>query len=683
MCTACITSTVNASATVTTSPWDVAAGHVIIEGFTITEPTFALGNSRIYIHAGTSGVQILDNTITHTWAEQGVAKPPAGARTLALFGVDIAACLWKNSLVHYVRTTTAEFYCQRLVHFRAVDLPLGTDGSLRYRETTTDRELPLMKTIIEIFSCVLIFVVSACAANYTVKPDGSGNYTTIQACATAMASGDTCTVYAGTYKENVTVPAGGAGLYKTITANGSDVVSVNSVTLGSHTKLVGNCTRGAAAGSCGFTFDHSSSPGGTCLALNGGATDVFIRANTLLACGRLNPVSGNTYYYIQGNTFAYAGCASPNLNHTCGQWIADWGDHSLVENNDFSHYQLGANIQGNFHIWRNNTFHDQFESEAGSNYHSDAIYMEPNFSTGNIVLEGNIERNAVGPNAKGILTQNDACSGSCTWGNVIERFNVFSRLGSAAIANDKSWPNVKLYNTTFVDEGQEASLTNGGDDMLSSGSGMAVLNSIWFSSKNFSDWNPYACSGCANYGHNLYLCTGTCTSVWGHYYGSGPFLNDPGNKNQNPLFVNYVGPGNSSNDYHLQSSSPAIGAGTNLTTVASGDSGSGTSLVVADATYFQDGYGLSNPYSTVNGDCIAVGTASNRVCVTTVNYATHTLTLASPISRSDGQAVYLYKKSDGVQVLTGSAPDMGAYPYGSGGGGSAPTPPSGLTAVVN
>jgi hypothetical protein len=106
---------------------------------------------------------------------------------------------------------------------------------------------------------------------------------------------------------------------------------------------------------------------------------------------------------------------------------------------------------------------------------------------------------------------------------------------------------------------------------------------------------------------------------------------------------------------------------------------------VADAAYFQDGYGLSNPYSTVNGDCIAVGTASNRVCVTTVNYATHTLTLASPISRSDGQAVYLYKKSDGVQVLTGSAPDMGAYPYGSGGGGggSAPTPPSGLTAVVN
>ena len=535
-----------------------------------------------------------------------------------------------------------------------------------------------MKTI----WCVLVLAVSAGATNYTVKSDGAGNYSTIQACASAMSPGDTCTVYAGTYNENVTVSAGTAGNYKTVTVNASDVVKVTSVTLGSHTKLIGNCGPAAASGSCGFTFDHSSSPGGTCLALSSGATDVFIRANTLLACGRVNPVSGDTYYYIQGNTFAYAGCYAPNLTNTCGQWIADWGDHSLVEDNDFSHYQLGANIQGTYHIWRNNTFHDQLESEAGSNGHSDPIYMEPNFTTGEILLEGNFERNAVGPNAKQFLTQNDACSGSCTWGNVIERFNTVSRIGSAAITNDKSWPNVKVYNSTFVDEGMEASLTNGGENMLSSGRGMAVLNSMWFESQNFSNWNPYACSGCANYGHNLYWCTGTCTSVWGHQYGSGPFLNDPGNENQNPLFVNYVSPGNTSNDYHLQAGSPAIAAGTFLTTVAAGDSGSGTSLVVADATYFQDGFGLSNAFSTVQGDCIAVGTASNHVCVTAVNYTTNTLTLSSPISRSDGQGVYLYSKSDGVQVLTGSAPDMGAFPY-TGGSANSPAPPSGLAAVVN
>jgi pectin methylesterase-like acyl-CoA thioesterase len=84
-----------------------------------------------------------------------------------------------------------------------------------------------MKTIIKTVCFILIVNLSAFAANYAVKSNGSGNYTTIQSCASAMASGDTCTVYAGTYNENVTVPAGATGNYKTITVNGSDVVTVN------------------------------------------------------------------------------------------------------------------------------------------------------------------------------------------------------------------------------------------------------------------------------------------------------------------------------------------------------------------------------------------------------------------------------------------------------------------------
>src|SRR5262249_49126873 len=42
---------------------------------------------------------------------------------------------------------------------------------------------------------------------------------------------------------------------------------------------------------------------------------------------------------------------------------------------------------------------------------------------------------------------------------------------------------------------------------------------------------------------------------------------------------------------------------------------------------------------------------------------THTLTLASSVSRAHGAPVYLYKKSDGVVVLNGSAPDIGAFPF--------------------
>ena len=43
-------------------------------------------------------------------------------------------------------------------------------------------------------------------------------------------------------------------------------------------------------------------------------------------------------------------------------------------NNDISHYQLGVVLVASDRaIIRNNTFHDQFETEAGSNGHSDSI----------------------------------------------------------------------------------------------------------------------------------------------------------------------------------------------------------------------------------------------------------------------------------------------------------------------
>jgi hypothetical protein len=139
----------------------------------------------------------------------------------------------------------------------------------------------------------------------------------------------------------------------------------------------------------------------------------------------------------------------------------------------------------------------------------------------------------------------------------------------------------------------------------------------------------------------------------------------------------------SANNFNLQAGSPAIAAGTYLTTVASGDSGSGTSLVVTDASYFQDSYGLSNANSTVYPDCISITTVSNHVCIAIsgINYSANTITLQSGISRSVGDHIWLYSKSDGTQVLTGTAPDLGAYAYGN--GGTPPAPPSGLAAVVN
>jgi hypothetical protein len=203
----------------------------------------------------------------------------------------------------------------------------------------------------------------------------------------------------------------------------------------------------------------------------------------------------------------------------------------------------------------------------------------------------------------------------------------------------------------------------------------AALNELYYYPASVTSLNPYASDSTTdstfNYGHSLAYCTGSPCNLMGHLYNSGSFSSDPGNiSGQDPLFVNYSG-----GDYGLQAGSPAIAKGTYLTTVASGDSGSGTSLVVTDAGYFQDGYGITG----VNGDCISVTTVGNH-CVTAVNYSTKTLALTSGITRSSGDPVWLYSDSTGRQVLFGSAPNIGATFAGS--TPVAPAPPTLVTAVV-
>jgi hypothetical protein len=134
---------------------------------------------------------------------------------------------------------------------------------------------------------------------------------------------------------------------------------------------------------------------------------------------------------------------------------------------------------------------------------------------------------------------------------------------------------------------------------------------------------------------------------------------------QNPNFVS-IGAYN----FNLTSNSLALNAGTNLTTVASTDTGSGTLLILNDAGFFQDGYGIRD----VNSDCIAITTVSNVVCIAAggINYQTNTITLASPVTRHAGDPVWLAKDSTGSEV----APNIGSNFLSS-----APAPPTGLTAV--
>lgn len=65
------------------------------------------------------------------------------------------------------------------------------------------------------------------------------------------------------------------------------------------------------------------------------------------------------------------------------------------------------------------------------------------------------------------------------------------------------------------------------------------------------------------------------------------------------------------------------------------------------------------------------------------------LTLAAPVSWSNGDAIYLYKNSTGTVVLNGANPNIGFDPSaGSSGGGSSgggsqpPLPPTNVKAVA-
>ncbi len=114
----------------------------------------------------------------------------------------------------------------------------------------------------------------------------------------------------------------------------------------------------------------------------------------------------------------------------------------------------------------------------------------------------------------------------------------------------------------------------------------------------------------------------------------------------------------------LQSNSTAIDGGTYLTQ-ANGSGSNSTTLVVDDALYFQDGTWGSDLNRGINffPDWIAVGNTSNIVQISSINYSTNTITLASAISWSDNDSVWLYKKSDGTRVLYGTAPEYGAHEY--------------------
>jgi len=146
--------------------------------------------------------------------------------------------------------------------------------------------------------------------------------------------------------------------------------------------------------------------------------------------------------------------------------------------------------------------------------------------------------------------------------------------------------------------------------------------------------------------------------IW-HYGGSrnlayvqGTLSEEANGVESDPLFVSQVG-----HDYTLQSGSPAIDEGINLTEVHADDIDSGTALIVKDANWFYDGWGIAGE----TGDYVCIGSDVTPRLISSINYGTNTLTLASAPARSEDDFVYLATSS--TRCYYGTAPDIGAFEY--------------------
>jgi hypothetical protein len=427
-----------------------------------------------------------------------------------------------------------------------------------------------------------------------------------------------------------------------------------------------------------FTGDHTSTTtisipavGSTIhLVTQTGISDLLLSSNYPLVI--LDP--SNYFIAIEGR-----------VNQTAGGYNSTTGDLYITVDN-----VAGSGKYSNWILTQKNV-----PRYANSAYNG--LFGHRAFGIGDNYTDARPRRNVVEGNRIGFMSINPGNSGDANmtlaFPSNIARYNfIYGGMESGIYfkwANGLTGVggvNNHVYNNTIYGNGHGWNRVYGGMAGLYMGQGISQLGTVQHPTKNRITNNLVYGNGqgdiCTTGWYNNDKCTpaayDTVVNNWCTYAGTGPcsatkygdpsFVNpDLTNTLSQNLFASVHGYALTPvPDLSLQSTSGAIDAGTWLTT-ANGGGVSSATLVVADAGFFQDGSAGSDLARGVTffPDWIAIGNVFNAVQISKINYSTNTITLASPMSWSNNDPVWLYKKSDGVRVLYGSAPDIGAAEYGN------------------
>lgn len=397
------------------------------------------------------------------------------------------------------------------------------------------------------------------------------------------------------------------------------------------------------------------------------------------------------------------------INWTGNDTSAD--NFNIIEDCEFARAGHSAFFPaGKYNVYRRNYIHNEPWTNVGESYYygfRGTINHQNYTNSGHNVFEKNrIGHAGVGPSG---ITYGSTGAAWCNSSDLM-RYNDFFNNGATAfefrgaqyaangyVRNNDNY----LYNNTFYYNGYNAASTNYTVVMLKydnrtdyyTGTPInwqACQNNVIKNNLFYDNWSnnhsDLVVDWGSDYGSSSLAAATACpsSSTQGCNIISNNFNGTAVGQNIDPKFNNVTLSNYDSwalPDLSIQSDSPAKDQGIYLTQ-ASGSGSTSTTLIVDDAKYFQDGkFGSASGMDptklpmgvTLQADYIAIGTVSNTVQISSINYATNTITLASAKTWSDNDNIWISKISDGTVVLSGTAPDMGAYEYASGTEPAAPT----------